>query len=189
MVKGIDYIQQAGTGGSILLVSNADQLAEPEVANILIEELSAMMEEQNVPVHVVDYQNQNLHYNWFNGNSYAGNEYFYTNITRQTSGTFNNIREHQSLSTSLKESVVALSNIQGILDVHTTLADGFCYGRHDIKKSNSFAAINRPVIQVGKFEGDFPYEIELSGIINEQFFGEKLTIPKVDAVASSEFGA
>jgi len=186
MTKGIEYIQQQGTGGNLLLVSNADQLAEPEVANILIEELTAMMEEQNIPIYVVDYQNENLRYSWFNGNNYLGNEYFYTNITRQTGGTFNNIREYQSLSASLKESAAALSNIQGILDVHTTLEEGFCYGRYDIKKSNSFAAVNRPIIQVGKFEGDFPYEIELSGVINEQFFGENLSIPKSDAIASSD---
>ena len=120
MVRGIEYIQQQGTGGSLLLVSNADQLGEPEVANILIEELGDMMAEQNIPIHVVDYQNENIRYSWFNGNNYLGNEYFYTNITRQTSGTFNNVREHQSLSTSLKESAAALSSIQGILDVHTT---------------------------------------------------------------------
>jgi len=177
LLKGINYIQDQGTGGELLLVSSATQVGQPEAANGYIEELRDLMSEELIPIHVSDYQDQNMQYFWINGTNYQGNEYFYSNITRLTNGEMNTIREHRSFSNTINNSLIDVAALEGILDVHTTLSDGFCYGRHDVSTARSFSSINHPLIQVGKYQGSFPFQIEASGVVNGEFFGGKMEIP------------
>jgi len=175
--KGIQYVQEQGNEGEILLISSADQVGLPETANGYIEELRDQMDGNLIPIHVGDYQNEDLRYHWINGANYVGNEYFYTNITRITDGELNTIREHRSLANTLTSSLSDLAALEGILDIHTTLSGGFCYGRHDVSTTRSFSSVNHPMIQVGKYQGDFPFQIEASGVVNGDFFGGKLEMP------------
>ena len=175
-IKGIEYVQQQGTGGELLVVSNADQLGEPEIANVFIEELQGLMRENTIPIYVADYQDQSRQYYWVNGAQYRGNQYLYTNITRLTSGSLSMITENNSLSKTLQQSFSAVAALQGILDIHTTLQDGFCYGRYTIQGTDNFSAVNQAFLQVGKYQGDFPFEIEASGVINDQFVGNRLKV-------------
>ncbi len=177
LLKGIQFVQTAGTGGELLLISSADQIGQPEIANDYIEELRSAMGGDIIPIHVSDYQDQNMQYFWINGINYVGNEYFYSNITRITNGELNTIREHRSVANTLMSTLSDLSSLEGILDVHTTLGDGFCYGRYDVSTERTFSAINQPLIQVGKYQGNFPFQIEASGVVNGDFFGGKMEIP------------
>ena len=177
LFKGIQFIQTEDTGGELLIVSSADQVGQPEIANDYIEELRSAMNGDIIPIHVSDYQDQNMQYFWINGINYVGNEYFYSNITRITNGELNTIREHRSVANTLMHTLSDLSALEGILDVHTTLGEGFCYGRHDVNKARSFSSINQPMIQVGKYQGDFPFQIEASGVVNGDFFGGKMEVP------------
>ncbi len=188
--KGIDYIKTQGTGGSLLVLSNATQVGEPEIANLLISDLREDLQDYKIPIHVADYDHTEQGGFWINGIYYRGNEYFYTNITRITSGRLTKIKDQSSLVSTINQSITSLEILQGILDVHTTLEEGFCYGRYDLQASRTFNGINQPILQVGKYQGTFPFEIEASGVINETFFGENISIPvsnvaignKIDAI-------
>ena len=99
------------------------------------------------------------------------------------------MKDQSSLVATLKQSINSLEVLQGILDVHTTLEEGFCYGRYNLQASRTFNGINQPILQVGKYQGDFPFEIEASGVINETFFGENISIPVSDVAEGNNIDA
>ncbi len=189
LTKGIDYIKAQGTGGSLLVLSNATQVGEPEIANLLISDLREDLQGHKIPIHVADYDHTEQGGFWINGIYYRGNEYFYTNITRITSGRLTSIKNEASLVSTINKSINSLEVLQGILDLHTSLEEGFCYGRYDLQASRTFNGINQPVLQVGKYQGTFPFEIEASGVINEIFFGENISIPASDVAIGNEIDA
>lgn len=188
LTTGIEYIKTQGTNGSLLLISNATQVGEPEIANLLISDLREDLQDHKIPIHVADYDQSERGF-WLNGIYYRGNEYFYTNITRITSGRLTSIKNETSLVNTINQSINSLEVLQGILDVHTTLEEGFCYGRYDLQASRTFNGINQPILQVGKYQGSFPFEIEASGVINESFFGENIRIPASDVATGNKIDA
>ncbi len=189
LTGGIDYIKTQGTNGSLLLISNATQVGEPEIANLLISDLREDLQDHKIPIHVADYDHTEQGGFWINGIYYTGNEYFYTNITRITSGRLTKMKDKSSLVATLNESINSLEVLQGILDVHTTLEEGFCYGRYNLQASRTFNGINQPILQVGKYQGTFPFEIEASGVVNETFFGENISIPASDVAEGNTIDA
>ncbi|MBK9338542.1 MAG: hypothetical protein IPM98_19240 [Lewinellaceae bacterium] len=43
-------------------------------------------------------------------------------------------------------------------DFHTTLANGYCYGRFDLGAVHPDKPyLNRPILQIGKYQGDMPF--------------------------------
>ena len=179
LTKGINYIKQEKSGGSVFLISSASQVGEPEIANIFIQDLDALLGDNHIPIYISDYQTENLNYFWLNDLSYVGNEYFYNNIAKLTEGSVSTIREHNSIKNTILNSYSDLKAIQGILDLHTTLKDGFCYGRYNLNSDEIFS-INKPYIQIGKYQGSFPFEIEAAGVIQGDLFNQSVSIVKPD---------
>jgi len=176
--KGIAYIQAQGNDGELLLVSNASQIEEIESANTFIAEIRADLINNEIPIHVSDYQDRGGYHYSVNGVSYFGNEYFYNRLTRLTSGELSTIRENEyNLTTTITTSFARIFDLEGILDLHTTLEDGFCYARYDLPDPIGSKSISRPLVQIGKYSGTFPFLIEASGETKGQLFGEKLVIP------------
>ena len=177
LTKGINYIKQENSGGSLFLISSASQVIEPEIANLFIKDLDALLGDNQIPIYISDYQTENLNYFWLNDLRYVGNEYFYNNIAKLTEGSVSTIREHNSFKNTILNSYSELKAIQGILDLHTTLKDGFCYGRYNLNSDENFS-INEPYIQIGKYQGSFPFEIEAAGVIQDDLFSQSVSIEK-----------
>jgi len=95
------------------------------------------------------------------------------------------ITEYNSLSKTLQQSFSTIAALKGILDIHTSLEDGFCYGRYTVQGTDNFSTANQPFLQVGKYQGDFPFEIEASGVINEQFIGGRLQVEEENTAIGS----
>ena len=126
--NGINFVKDNGNDGNLLLISNSDQVGNYNVANDLIDDLMSLMTTK-LPIHVVDYENQNYNYYWFGGRNYYGNEYFYSNITRLTSANyFRLLYGEGTLSGIMSSAFQSLSGFISSFDLHTKLADGFCTG-------------------------------------------------------------
>ena len=61
-------------------------------------------------------------------------------------------------------------------DLHTSVSNGFCYGRMNLDKKTSLVQIHKPVMQVGKFYGEFPFTIEIAGLYQEVPFAKQITV-------------
>lgn len=177
--NGVEFIKSNGNAGNIILISNSDQVGDYQSANQLIDDLM-LLTEVKIPIHVVDFQDINYGYYWIGGRSYYGNEYFYTNIARITTGNYYNIRSDNSLQSIMTNAFQSPGGFLSSFDLYTTLDGGFCYGRFNLDNYSETVYLDRPVLQIGKYIGDFPFNIEVSGIYEGSAFSREYTIDSTD---------
>jgi len=114
------------------------------------------------------------------GRYYYGNEYFYDNISRLTTANYYNMRSGKSFSELMASSFQTLSSFISSFDMHTKLENGFCYGRFNLNSGTQSIYLNRPLFQVGKYQGTFPLVIETSGIYENDAFSKQFKINDED---------
>jgi len=186
----VDFIKNNGTDGSIVLFANSGQISNVPAANELIGELQRAMGNRLIPTYIADFQQTN--YNWYQaGNrSFRGNEYFYFNLARITSGNYIEMFNCcKTLTDNAKTILEAATALTGSLDLYTRLQTGFCYSRFNLHTAdNANVNFNQPVYQVGKYEGKLPFVIEAVGSLNGNLFSEQVVLqendlPKADTLA------
>jgi len=180
LANGIDFVKTNGNNASILLISDSDQAGAYQVANQLIQDLQEQME-ATLPIHVADFQNQSWTWNHIGGRSYRGNEYFYSNLTRLTGGNFFRVYPNYSFSNILSSVFESLDGFISTIDIHTTMENGFCYGRYNFNLNNTTTYLKQPILQVGKFYGTFPFTINVSGIYQSNMFSQQFIIDESSA--------
>lgn len=182
--EGIEFVQDHGNSGTLFLIANSDHMGDYTVANSLIRDVMAAMDPL-LPIYIADFGNRNQAGYYFGGRSYRGNEYFYTNISRMTNGNYQNINAANSFSNLLDELFQILSGFLSSFDFHTTLQNGFCYGRFNLGPENQTTYLDRPILQVGRYVGSFPFVIEASGVYEFQPFFQRIEISENDLAFSS----
>jgi hypothetical protein len=170
LANGIDFIKNNGNDGKVLLVSSSDGVGDYQGANQLISDLLDLMDPR-LPIHVINFQNQNFSYHWIGERHYLGNEYFYLGITRITSANYFDMNSH-SFSQIFPEAIQSLDGYITSFDLHTKLNDGFCYSRYYLDPNINSIYFNKPILQVGKFRGNFPFIIEISGVYKSDPFSQ-----------------
>ncbi len=180
LAKGIEFVNNSGSDGSLFLVSNSDQVGSESIANQLIDDLSDMMPDNNIPINILDYQDLGLPYNTIGGVPYRGNEYFYINFSKITGGNYVNVRNNLPLNDNLVTLFQSATNSITSFDFHTTLANGFCHSRFTVGGASLYPS--QPILQVGKFEGEFPFEIEIGGVLDSEVFFSRISIEETDVL-------
>lgn len=183
LANGLDFVKQNGNDGSLLLITNSDQVGDYRVANPLLNDVLNQMNPV-LPIHIADFTNTNATYYYNGGRSYYGNEYFYQNLTQRTYGKFANIRAASSFSGMLTAIAQTLNGFIDSFDLYTTLENGFCFGRYNLGTTGSAIYLNRPILQLGKFNGGFPFVVEAAGVYKQQTFSTTKTIAADEAARS-----
>ena len=175
--SGIKFIQDQNSGGALLLFANSDNESNFEVANQLINDLIDLMQGNIIPISIYDYQDFGFRSYRINNRRYRGNEYLYENLSRLTAGNlirqYNNPAPYVENISSIMESI---SSYTGTLDLYTTLIQGFCYNRFNISGTTELVNLNKPILQIGKYQGDFPFVIEAAGEYDGILFGESIEV-------------
>jgi len=173
----IDFIQTNGSGGEIMLIANSSEVGEVATANQLIQDIQNSMDGDMIPVHVCDYQQRNFRYFVSNNNTFLGNEYFYSNISRLTAGSYVRLRDCcVNLLGSLERTFESATALSGTLDLHTRLENGLCYNRYNLNETGELVNFKRPILQVGKYEGTFPFVIETVGSLQGNLISADVTL-------------
>lgn len=183
LANGIDFIKNNGNDGSLLLISASDQVGDYQVANQLIDDLLGLMDPV-LPIHVADFLNRNYTSYWIGGRYYYGNEYFYTNIARLTTANYHHIRSGYSISELVASAFEALSGFISSFDLYTRLQNGFCYGRFNLNSNAQSIYLDRPILQIGKYTGTFPFIIEASGVYKSNVFSQQFEVQESDVAAT-----
>jgi hypothetical protein len=173
--NGIDFIKSQGNEGKIILLSDADQYGELQVANKLINDILALMNPK-IQFHISDYQSINFPYFYIDGQSFLGNSYFYSSLSRITLGSWQSVNNGFSVSDVIGEAFKYTAGSLNSFDLHTTVKSGFCYGRYTLAGDNKIAYLNNPILQVGKYKGDLPFTVEISGEYKNELFSQKFEI-------------
>ncbi len=175
LADGIEFINENGNDGKILLVSNSSQYYDYQVANKLIDDLLALMKTK-ISIHITDYQTLNYRYYYTDQNQYFGNGYFYSNLAKLTAGSYQSLENGKSVSELFASAFKYLQGSINSFDFHTKTQNGFCYSRYYLNKDENVAYLNEMILQVGKFKGTLPFEIDFSGEYNKEIFSKKIEI-------------
>lgn len=163
--------------GNLLIISDDYSINSNTEANQLIQDLGAYK-----PWPVIHVLDLNLYYYgiWMGGKNYYGNEYFYGLLTRQTNGNYVSLRNGEDISQNLEELVQSAGGFISSFDLYTTLEQGFCFSRYNAGLVGSTAYLDRPILQVGRYNGNFPFKLILSGVYNDQAFSKEITVESED---------
>jgi Ca-activated chloride channel family protein len=166
-----------GDKGNLLIISDDYSINSNTDANQIIQDLGAYK-----PWPVIHVLDLNLYYYgiWMGGRNYYGNEYFYGLLTRQTNGNYVSLRNGKDISQNLGELVQSTGGFISSFDLYTTLDQGFCFSRFNAGLTGTTAYLNRPILQVGRYNGNFPFTLILSGVYNDQAFSEEITVAAED---------
>jgi len=174
MSEAIDFIKKSGGNGIILLAANSDNFGSYTDANNLIKDLRKL-QDPLYPIHIADLQDRNYGYFYIGNRYYQGQEYLYVNLSKISSGFYQNIRESGYLPSLCQEVVSSVQGMITAFDMYTAPVDGFCYGRFGQDNSLSFP-VNRQVTQVGKFYGNTPFMVYLTGLYKSKPFSKLIRI-------------
>ena len=175
--SGIEFINSKGGDGNLLLIAASDQVGDYQVANPLMEDILDLMDPV-IPVHVADIQNTNFQYYYFGNRYFYGNEYFYDNLSRRTGGEYTRLLWNEdSFYNILSTLFESLGGFISSFDLYTSLQNGFCYGRLNLWPENRRVYLEQPLRQLGKFIGEFPFEIKTSGMYKSEPFISNIQIP------------
>lgn len=177
---GISFIQNHGNQGEIILVSNSTNFGTKELANNLIKDILNAMNPR-IPIYVIDLNKNNYPSYWIDNQYYYGNEYFSINLSRFTRGEYYSIRQ-QSLYQMLYNVSSALGGFFSSFDVYTTMNNGYTYSRFDLFQNLGRTYLNIPIFQIGKFKGEFPFHIEISGDFEGETIFSQIDVPVSEVV-------
>lgn len=176
LASGIQFVKTNGNVGNILLATNSTQYGDPTSTNPLVADMLALMGSNTIPVHTLNYHNSVLPVSFIGGIQYSGSDYFLINLAKLTGGNFSKVLS-STLTAAVSSAVVGTGPSLRSFDFHTTLANGYCYGRFDLGAVSQVAYLNKPILQVGKYQGDFPFKIELAGELGSQFVYADIIVP------------
>jgi hypothetical protein len=188
LANAIDFVQTGGTAGDLMLVACSDQYGGYVVANDLLADLRAMMTEI-IPTHVVNFQNMNPSYNWIGGRAYLGNEYFYTNLTRLTGANYSWLPYNERVDPLIASAFQSLGGFISSFDLHTTVENGFCHSRYDLGKPVGPVYLDRAILQTGRYYGNFPMTVEVSGVYGDSVFNLSLAIDDTSSLPTDSLTA
>ena len=187
LVTAGNLIVDNGPEGEMLLVSNTDQYYSHWYANPAIETFFTAFPDA-FPVHICDFQSQNFAEYWPNWweeePAYYGNELFNTTLTTLTGGTYFNLREGGSDFT-FNLTLQLANHIDGVrllYDLDTDLDNGFCYQRYPVNYLGQSEYAHLPILQVGRYEGDFPMTMEFFALVDGQVVTDVITISENEVV-------
>ncbi len=189
--EAIDFIKENGGEGKIMIVANTYQIQDINSANQLIHNLQDAIDDDNISFFIYDFANpQAIGWNWFGGQYYIGNEYFYLNLARLTTGDFITAynRDFNNYNFNFKNNISeffdAATALDGFIDLHTKLESGFCHSRYNVGNQGNVINFRKPFMQVGKYEGNFPFIIETAGTFEGSSFSKRFVINENTAFTS-----
>ncbi|MDP1675719.1 MAG: T9SS type A sorting domain-containing protein [Bacteroidota bacterium] len=176
ITDGIDFIRNNGNTGALWLLAGSDKYNSYTTVNPAIQSISELVK-PTIPIHITDISNWNVGYSYFNNKYYYGNDYFYENLSRITGSVFTSYRQNASLQTNFQ---AVLDQIRGTIksfDMITRIENGFCSNRFTTTSTTaSDVAVDKTITQIGKYNGQFPFILEVAGIYQNQPLITKVTI-------------
>ncbi len=183
LVTGVEYVNAQTTAANtdILLFSNASRTGNATTTNHRIDDIVGLME-QSMTINIIDYQTRNLSSFYTGGISYRGNAYFHSSLANTTNGIYKSTHFNSNLNIDglFDSSEAILGQRIDIFDISTGVQNGISYDRI-MPFESSGVTLNKPVFQIGKYLGDYPFTISAGGVMDGNSFGKTFQIEANDA--------
>ncbi|MFK7772352.1 MAG: FlgD immunoglobulin-like domain containing protein [Saprospiraceae bacterium] len=185
--NGINFLLNNGEEGEIVLVANSDEnnwSSQQAIANI-----NTLLQGQNIKIHIINYQTENFYYEWvWQGPDFwtYNNAQFYHDITLSTGGNlYGSLEGAGNVWANISNALSSLKSVDYDFDMYTSLTNGFTLNRFHQTYLGQSRNVNQPILQIGKYVGSFPFEIEYSASIDGNFIFETVEVP-VDQIMEGD---
>lgn len=173
--SAINFIKTTNATASILLMSSSCTFASVPSANQLSADVMGMMSPQTYPIHILNYADKNLPYVWSQSSPFWGNSYLYSLLTGNTGGELvemggQNYYPYYNYTLAQATNLL-LGRLQPKItfpEITTTLQSGFCHSKFSSFAPGQSLPVNTSLIQVGKFSGNTPVTVQVTGLYQMQ---------------------
>jgi len=192
---GFSFIEENGQEASFTIISSDNENGQEDVALELNNEIEEMIAQVSIgmQLNIVDIADENRAYNYINNTYYSGNDYLYQNINSITDGQyFYGYNYYLFASDNLTESERVFESQTNVLrdfNFDVQPSDGFSFGNYYNAASQDRIKLDRPISLVGKYHGDFPFEVNFKGIHEGEFFDQSFVISDSESYNLDELAA
>lgn len=186
IAKGIEFIDQHGQTGNLILLNNSDQFNYFVSANELLKEI-AILNKNEYNISTVDF-GSNSKWSYFNNRYYYANEYLLSNLATLYGGIYVNTRNGKTFRQALEQTEEGFQNFIENIDIHFKPSQGIAYAKYLLDPIGSFVSTRDVIRQVGVFKGEFPLILEISGEYNNKIFSKTFLFDESKIVQLDSMG-
>lgn len=184
LAKGIDFIEENGGTGELLLITSSDSYWEFEDANALSETIFNYGSEGTPKITIIDVQDNSIPYNYGNGKEFRGNEYLYNILSKETGGELYNYGDSNNLIELISMGFQSLEGVIENFDLQINFESGFTYNRFS-NSSEVKLPLNAVFTQTGKYYGELPLTINFKGSFADSIITQNVEVSDSDTLGSS----
>ncbi len=180
LFPAIKFIKNNNVKGKIYLITQDFSYNTLEKAN---EFISIFQEEtkNQIPLIISDVSLTRSSCSYIGNSYFCNNEYLFQNLARISKGAYFYVpvtSQYQVIADGIKYVIGTIFNF----DIYVKPELGLSYNRYTTNFENF--AINEGLIQIGKFSGQAPFQVEVSGFIDGNSFNSSFIIPKDNQIFS-----
>lgn len=188
LTKAADFINNSTGNPEVVVFSNTDEI------NLGVNDKEALADEilemfkVNTKIHFVDLDNVNrLVYNYNNGNGYYETQLqaFYGKMSYEREGNLYYLRYHDIKTILNAFFYEKISHFESV-EVQMTFQNGYSYSKHLMNENEGYYPLDFPIMQTGKFTGDFPIEVKIIGKKQMEILDTTFTLNESDLTDGSK---
>jgi len=188
MTKAAEFVNKSSSNSEVVIFSNTDEI------NLGVSDKDALANEilgmfnNKAKLHFVDLDNVNrLVYNYSNGNGYYETQLqaFYGKMSYATAGNLYYLRYHDIKTILNAFFYEKISHFESV-EVQMTLQNGYSYSKHLMNKNEGYYPLDFPIMQTGKFTGNFPIDIKIIGKKQMEVIDTTFTLTENDLVEGNK---
>lgn len=188
MTMASEFINKSSGSSEVVVFTNTDEikLGTNDKETLADEILGMFLKETKL--HFVDLDNvSGLVYNYSTGNGYYETQLqsFYGQMSNQTEGNLYFLRYHD-IKTILNAFFYEKISHYESVEVQMTSQDGYSYSKYLMNENEGYYPLDFPIMQVGKFTGNFPIEVKVIGKKQMEIIDTTFSLIETDLAMGSE---
>ncbi len=165
LLDALQFIQDNGEMGSIVLISNSNNYADLTTSNNFTSMINTAFANTGVRIHVVDIDdiNSSSEHFWTNNQSFYGNRYMFTNLAGINGGEYWSI-QNVGYSDALDLATSNLAPTLEAVDIQISRDQGFTHSIYSVGTGLIFPYADQPIGITGVVVGSGDYTVTCSAI-------------------------
>lgn len=188
MTKAAELMNRSSGDPELVVFSNTDEINLGEYdKEALADEILQMF--NNTKMHFVDLDNVNrLVYNYDSNTNHRYFETqlqsFYGKMSYETEGNLYFLRYHDIKTILNAFFYEKISHFESV-EVQMTFNNGYSYSKHLLNENEGYYPLDFPIMQLGKFTGDFPINVKVVGKKQMEIVDTAFTLNESDLAEGS----
>lgn len=184
LYTGVEWANNNADNAIVLVIANTDQHGKQDTANSIGSKVLNLISNK-ISISICSYVLKNWVTNFIAGVAYTGNDYLYASLAKIARGILNKINDNgNSLSAQLENTLNSILGGYENINTSTYVTDGFTYDKICFDSNLGSLSLNEFYTEFGKFKGEEPLNIEVTGQFRKEFFHQSYRID-IDSLAQS----